>query len=58
MKGCPINLATVVWPPFVMPQSQSNDSTATRSLKRASKGIEMDMLYSVASHANFSPVVK
>jgi hypothetical protein len=50
-------MATVAWPPFVMPKSDDSQAAKPKSLMSSSRGIEMDMFDSVASHANFTPVV-
>lgn len=47
MNQCPINILTVFWPPFVIEPEKSHGTIKN--------GIEINIIATVASQANFNP---
>lgn len=52
LKQCPVRIGTVVWPPLVLPPKIIEDDESFVDFQH---GIEIEMIRTIADHANFTP---
>ena len=52
MNGCPVKIATIIYPPYILPPSKGQNKGNNVNL---TNGIEIQIIKSIAKQANFSP---